>query len=113
MSTRIASDRVIPFSTAHLSTAARNSSGSLTAVTGSRPVAGRPRPRFFFGMTFIDFIEIRYYIITIKRGLQYGKMTFDISLLSASTGRHPKGVLLRLWLLPHVVRDERRPFPPV
>jgi hypothetical protein len=31
-------------------------------VTGSRPVAGRPRPRFFFGITLIDFGILWYYL---------------------------------------------------
>ncbi len=31
-------------------------------VTGSRPVAGRPRPRFFFGITLIDFAIFWYYL---------------------------------------------------
>ena len=52
----MASDRVKSFSAAHCSTAKRKFSLSLIAVTGSRPVAGRPRPRFFFGITFIDFM---------------------------------------------------------
>jgi hypothetical protein len=43
---------------AHESIAARNSGESLIAVTGSRPVAGRP---LFFGTTPIDFAIFRYY----------------------------------------------------
>ena len=54
----MAADRVNLFSFAQPSTAIRSSSDSLIAVTGSRPVAGRPRVRFFFGITFIDFMTI-------------------------------------------------------
>src|SRR5262249_12998630 len=43
---------------AHASIASRISGESLIAVTGSRPVAGRP---LFFGTTPIDFFIFRYY----------------------------------------------------
>jgi hypothetical protein len=39
---------------AHSSTAAITGFGRRTATAGSRPVAGRPRPRFFW-FTVIDF----------------------------------------------------------
>jgi hypothetical protein len=52
---------------AHLSTAARNSSDSLMAVTGSRPVAGRP-PLFGFGSTVLDFDMFWYYHTSKPRG---------------------------------------------
>ncbi len=53
---RMASDRggLSSSLAAHSSTAARNSADSLIAVTGSRPVAGRP-PLFGFGTTDVDF----------------------------------------------------------
>jgi hypothetical protein len=52
---------------AHLSTADRNSSDSLMAVTGSRPVAGRP-PLFSFGSTALDFAMFWYYHESKPRG---------------------------------------------
>jgi hypothetical protein len=58
----MASERDIPFSVAQRSMAARNSFGSRMAITGSRPVAGRPGPRFFFGITLIDFGILWYYL---------------------------------------------------
>jgi hypothetical protein len=45
---------LIPLRFAHLSTADMTFFGRRTAATGSRPVAGRPRPRFFW-FTAIDF----------------------------------------------------------
>src|SRR5712664_3028583 len=50
---------------AHLSTVSRNSFDSRIAVTGSRPVAGRPRP--FFGTTLFDF-AIKCSTIKASRG---------------------------------------------
>jgi len=49
-SRRIASERLGSSScdAAHLSTVSRSSFESLMAVTGSRPVAGRPRPFFWY-----------------------------------------------------------------
>jgi hypothetical protein len=58
----MASERDIPFSVAQRSTAVRRSPDNLIAVTGSWPVAGRPRPRFFFTVA-VDFIYFMYYII--------------------------------------------------
>ena len=52
---------------AHLSTASRNSSDSLMAVTGSRPVAGRP-PLFGFGSTVLDLGMFWYYHKSKPRG---------------------------------------------
>jgi hypothetical protein len=52
---------------AHLSTAVRNSSDSLIAVTGSRPVAGRP-PLFGFGTTDLDLAMFWYYHKSKPRG---------------------------------------------
>jgi site-specific recombinase XerD len=58
----MASDRDILFSVAHSSIEARRPSGRRSVVIGSRPVAGRPRPRFFFGITFIDLTIFWYYL---------------------------------------------------
>jgi hypothetical protein len=55
MSILIACDLVTFLPAAHSSTASLSSSGNRIAITGSRPVAGRPR--LFFGITFIDFIR--------------------------------------------------------
>jgi hypothetical protein len=51
-SRRMASERLTSLDSAHASTSAVRSTGSRTAETGSRPVAGRPR---FFWFTLIDF----------------------------------------------------------
>jgi len=66
-SRRIASERLGSSScdAAHLSTVSRSSFESLMAVTGSRPVAGRPRP--FFGTTLFDF-AIKCSTIKASRG---------------------------------------------
>lgn len=55
---RIASDLLVPCLAAHLSTAFTSSAGRRSAVTGSRPVAGRPGPRF--GITFFLDLPMRY-----------------------------------------------------
>lgn len=55
---RIAADREgAPLRVAQASTALMSSAGNRSATSGSLPVAGRPRPRFF-GITFIDFRAI-------------------------------------------------------
>jgi hypothetical protein len=63
----MASERVIGSCChfAHLSTVSRNSFDSRMAVTGSRPVAGRPRP--FLGTTLFDF-AIKCSTIKASRG---------------------------------------------
>jgi len=43
----MASERLAPWFSPHLSTAAVSSTGKRTALTGSRPVAGRPRFLWF------------------------------------------------------------------
>jgi len=50
---RNASDRVVSFAAAQASTSAIKADGIREVTCGSRPVAGRPR--FFFGVTFINF----------------------------------------------------------
>jgi hypothetical protein len=57
ISWRIASLRVVELAFAHLSIFAVNSLPARTPIIGSRPVAGRPRPRFF-GLAAIDFAMI-------------------------------------------------------
>ena len=68
-SRRMASERagVSACLAAQLATAARNSSDSLIAVTGSRPVAGRP-PLLGFGSTDLDFDMFWYYHASRPRG---------------------------------------------
>ena len=56
---------------AHLSTAARNSFDSLMAVTGARPVAGRP-PLLGFGSTVLDFDMFWYYHESRPMGSSHG-----------------------------------------
>ena len=54
ISRRMASERLQPCVFAHLSRPAISSFGNRRPIMGSRPVAGRPRPRFF-GLAVIDF----------------------------------------------------------
>ena len=48
----MASERLVSFATAQASTWQINGAGIREVTCGSRPVGGRPR--FFFGVTFID-----------------------------------------------------------
>jgi hypothetical protein len=67
---------------AQASTAVRNSFDSLIAVTGSRPVAGRP-PLFGFGSTVLDFGMFWYYHIGEPRG----RVQSSASALTRTTKR--------------------------
>src|SRR5262249_45358591 len=82
ISSRIASERDNFASAAHRSIDARSCSGNRTVSTGSRPVAGRPRPRLFFGVTNIDFLQIRYYI---KDALKEGDLDRSVEGVSGMT----------------------------
>jgi hypothetical protein len=68
---------------AHLSTVSRNSFDSRIAVTGSRPVAGRPRP--FFGTTLFDF-AIKCSTVKAGRGEAYER-NFHSALTPNHEGR--------------------------
>ena len=98
---------------AHLSIAARNSCDSLMAVTGSRPVAGRP-PLFRFGSTVLDFDMFWYYHRSRPRGslraeLPLGPHPAPRTMKVESKGRGASVPRLRARRFTSAGRGKRKP----